>query len=66
MKKNNLRIKFVSTNIDEKSSNSNIKENEKFNAFSKILNKFKRFKEKVRKILKEIKNLRYILNEHKI
>ena len=43
-KKNDLKKRFVSTNINEKSLNLNVKENEEFDASLKILDKFERFK----------------------
>ena len=43
MKKDDFKKKFVSTNINEKSLNSHVKENEKFYVFLKILDKFEKF-----------------------
>ena len=64
--KNNLRKRFALTNIERNQSNQEVKNEEENYAFSKNLDKSKRSKDKRRKLLKKMINLKNILEEYKI
>ena len=63
--KNDFTKRFVSTNIKMNQSNQEIKNEKKNYASSKILDKLNKFKDKRRKLLKELENLKNMLDEYK-
>lgn len=63
--KGNSKERFVSTNIELSQPNQEVRNEERSYASLKILDKSKRSKSKVRKMLKQTRGLGNILDEYK-